>query len=97
MIQYTLDPPAQKAVELEVTYWGDDSGRIFDILANGTLIATQELKGEKPGEFIEKRYPIPETVEGRAARTRDHQIRRQPVAGRGLYDVRLMHHKDDAQ
>ena len=62
MIQYTLDPRGEKAVTLSVTYSGSDAGRQFDILANGTLIATQDLVAEKFGEFVEKFYVIPATV-----------------------------------
>ncbi len=54
--QYTLNARGEKAVDLAVTYSGGDSGRTFDIFANDTLIATQQLKAEKPGQFIEKRY-----------------------------------------
>ena len=58
-IQYTLDPRGADEVVLSVTYSGDDRGRQFEILVNGTRIATQRLTGEKPNHFVEKRYPIP--------------------------------------
>ena len=89
--QYTLNPRGEKAVDLVVTYWGGDSGRTFDILANGTLLATQELKAEKPGEFIEKRYSIQPTVLAAAAdgRVTIKFVAKVWVAG-GIYDLRLM-------
>jgi DUF1680 family protein len=47
-------------VDLVCRYWGGD-GRYqsFDILVNGTKIASQTLNHEKPGEFIYISYPIP--------------------------------------
>jgi DUF1680 family protein/beta-xylosidase len=98
VIQYTLDTHGEKAVDLEVTYAGDDAGRTFDILANGTRIATQVLNREKPGEFIAKRYPIPQQVLNAAPgkRLTIKFVATRWLAG-GLYDVRLMRHKDDAR
>lgn len=89
--QYTLNTRGEKAVELEVTYWGGDAGRTFEILADGTRIATVELTAEKPGEFFQKRYPIPSGVLNAAE---DHKVTikfqaRSGLAG-GVYDVRLM-------
>ncbi|MEN6427394.1 MAG: DUF6805 domain-containing protein [Phycisphaerales bacterium] len=55
-IQYTLDPKGAKEITLAVTYSGDDRGRDFDILANGTVIAAQKLTGAKMSYCIEKRY-----------------------------------------
>jgi hypothetical protein len=90
-IQYTLNPRGEKAADVVVTYWGGDSGRTFDILANGTLLATQELKAEKPGEFIEKRYPIQPDVFAAAAdgRVTIKFVAKVWVAG-GIFDLRLM-------
>ena len=90
-LQYTLNPRSEKAVDLVVTYWGGDSGRTFDILANGTLLATQELKAEKSGEFIEKRYPIQPDVLAVAAdgRVTIKFVAKVWVVG-GIFDLRLM-------
>jgi len=89
--QYTLDTHGEKAVDLVVTYSGSDASRTFDIFANDTLIATQELKAEKPGEFLQKRYPIPAKVLAAAA---DHRVTIKFVAkvwvAGGVFDVRLM-------
>lgn len=90
-IQYTLDPKDEKEVTLSVTYSGDDRGREFDILVNGTVIATQKLNGEKPNRFIEKRYTIPSEILEKASTGRltvRFSVKRW-LAG-GLYDVRLL-------
>lgn len=91
VIQYTLSTRGENAPILAVTYSGSDSGRQFDIFANGTLIATQELVGEKFGEFIEKQYAIPTAVIASApdGRVTVRFVARQVLAG-GLFDVRLL-------
>jgi len=46
--------------KLACTFWGSDGGhREFDVLVDGKIIATQQLKKERPGEFFEATYPIP--------------------------------------
>jgi len=50
-------------IDLLVTYWGSDTGgRIFDVLVDGVKIATQTLNRQKPGEFFDVIYPIPENL-----------------------------------
>ncbi len=89
--QYTLDARGQKHAQLSVTYSGTDSGREFDILANGTLIATQTLAGETPGEFVEKRYEIPASVLAAApeGRVTVRFVAKKVLAG-GVFDIRLL-------
>jgi hypothetical protein len=91
IIQYTLSTRGEKAVVLAVTYSGSDSGRQFDILANGTLLASQKLTGEKIGEFVEKRYAIPAAVLASApdGRMTIRFVAAQGLAG-GVFDVRLL-------
>ena len=95
MIQYTLDTRGEKAVVLEVTYSGNDNGRVFDILVNDTKIATQRLTGEKAGQFIAKRYPIPEALVTAApeGRLTVRFVATRQLAG-GLFDVRLLRASD---
>lgn len=89
--QYTLNPRGETAVELAVTYWGGDRGRTFEILANGARLATEELKAEQPGEFMEKRYRIPPDVlaAGAEGRVTIRFVAKVFVAG-GIFDLRLM-------
>ena len=89
--QYTLNTKGEKAVELEIVCLGGDSGRAFDVLIGESRIATVELKNEKPGEFITKRFPIPENL---LSHPKDGKLivkfaATQWVAG-GIFDVRLM-------
>ncbi|MCL4179600.1 MAG: glycoside hydrolase family 127 protein [Verrucomicrobia bacterium] len=90
--QYTLSTRGEKNVELAVTYWGGDAGRPLDILANGELLATENLDDSRPGQFFEKRYAIP--AELRSGATNDRiTIKFSAKPGSrsvGVYDVRLM-------
>jgi hypothetical protein len=47
---------------LQATYWGEERDKLFDILVDGTRIATERLTGEHPGDFFDKDYPIPEAL-----------------------------------
>ncbi|MBB5353093.1 hypothetical protein HNR46_003346 [Haloferula luteola] len=90
-IQYTLRTHGEKDLDLVVTYWGGDSGRQFDILVGGTRLATQELKGEAPDQFIEKRYPIPAEVLASAKEGKiDVRFEAKVWLAGGIFDLRLM-------
>lgn len=53
-----VDPA--KPNELLCTWWGSETGRrTFDILVDGTKIATQTLLNNRPGKFWDAVYPIP--------------------------------------
>jgi DUF1680 family protein len=57
---YAVKVGAAQPQALVVTYWGSDDGdRVFDILVNGTKVATQRLRNSKPDGFFEETYPIP--------------------------------------
>lgn len=89
--EYTLDTRGEKAAELVVAFWGGDTGRVFDILVDGAVLATVRLDAERPGEFVEKRFPIPAEM---IAKARDGRITvrfaaKTWVAG-GVFDLRLM-------
>jgi uncharacterized protein len=90
--QYTLSARGEKAVDLAVTYWGGDTGRTFDILANGELLATEPLDNSKPGQYFEKRYSLPAQVLSGAANDRiTIKFNAKPGSGvGGVYDVRMM-------
>ena len=88
--QYTLATQGEKAAELAVTYFGSDTGRTFDILVSGIVIATETLKGEKPDEFFEKTYPIPGQAMAKATNGRltVKFVAKEWTAG-GIYGLRL--------
>jgi len=48
---------------IAMEYWGGFPGsRTFDVWANGTKIATENISNAKPGEFFTKQYDLPETM-----------------------------------
>jgi uncharacterized protein len=50
---------ADEPLTLKATYWGEERKRLFHILIDGTRIASETLGYNKPGEWIERDYPIP--------------------------------------
>jgi hypothetical protein len=81
------DAPA----DLVLTYWGSDAnGRDFDILVDGTKIASQVLENNRPGQFYDETYPIPrELTSGKEKVT----VRLQAHPGRwagGLFGARTV-------
>jgi DUF1680 family protein len=60
---YDVKVLPDKPMALLVTYWGSDGGnRVFDILVDGTELATQRLQNNRPGEFYDELYPIPDLL-----------------------------------
>ena len=75
--QYDIKVLSDQPQLLRCSYWGSDTGREFEILVDGRKIATEKLTGEKPNEFIDREYPIPDDLlKGRDQVT----VRFQPVA-----------------
>lgn len=64
--EYHMEVLPDKPVTLHCTYWGSDAGRTFDILIDGTKIATQKLADNQPDVFFDVEYAIPtELTEGK--------------------------------
>src|SRR4029079_7446654 len=78
-------------VSLVVSYWGSETGpRAFDILVDGTKIGTQSLQNDKPGEFFDVTYAIPESVtRGKSKITIRFQGQPGNMAG-GFYGLRII-------
>ncbi len=77
--------------DLLCTYWGGETGRrTFDILVEGTKIATQTLLNNKPGQFFDVTYPIPaELTSGKQKVTIKFQAHPEHWAG-GLFGARTV-------
>ena len=56
---YDLNDKEKEASVLQITYFGPDSGRTFDILLNDIKLETITLKGDKGGSFVTEDYSIP--------------------------------------
>lgn len=60
---FEMDVYAGQPMQLAFEYWGGFPGsRTFDIFANGTKIATENISGVKPGEFFFKYYDLPDAL-----------------------------------
>lgn len=75
------------------TYNGSDGGnRAFEIFADGIKISSEVLKGEKPGEYIEKEYDIPETItKGKDSINIKFQAIPENIAG-AFFESRILIH-----
>ncbi len=80
-----------KANELLCTYWGSDAGqRNFDVLVEGTKVATQKLENKQPGQFFDVTYGIPaELTRGKEKVTVKFQAHPNNSAG-GLFGASLL-------
>jgi len=68
---------------LLLTYIGDDKNRKFDVLVDGTKIATVDWKGGKTGKFYDEVYPIPaELIKDKAKITIRVEANYNQTAGR---------------
>ncbi len=81
---------SNEPLELIATYNGGERGnREFDILVNDTKIFIENLKGEKPRQFMDHTYAIPlEQTKGKSKVIVKYQAKPKNVAG-GLFEIRL--------
>lgn len=77
--------------ELHVTYWGSDGGnRVFDVLIDGTKLATQRLQDNQPGRFYEEVYQLSESLtKGKEKVTVKFQAHGGAWAG-GVFGLRVL-------
>ncbi len=78
---------------LLATYWGDERGRNFDILIDNVLLATQELKNDKPGKFFDVEYPVPEALTRGKSNIRVRFIPHDRSTAGPVFGVRLFTQK----
>jgi len=87
--EIAVDPEMQN--QLMLTYWGSDGGnRHFDVIVDGTTVATQRLDSNKPGEFFDVAHDLPlELTEGKQKVTVRIQAKPGAMAG-GVFGVRTV-------
>ena len=74
-----------RPAELLCLYWGSDNGRTFDIVVDGTCIATPVLTPVSPGNVVDEIYPIPtEVTAGKERVTVAFRASHETIAG-GLF------------
>jgi uncharacterized protein len=88
---YRLQVVAGEEQELVCTYWGSETGnRVFDILIEGTKVATQTLRQNKPNEFFDVVYRIPAVlVHGKQFVTVRFQAHPGAIAG-GIFHCAIV-------
>ena len=60
--RYVIKLPPGRDGHLIVTYWGGDSGREFDVLADGKVVDTQKLENARPGVFFDQACTVPSSL-----------------------------------
>ncbi len=82
--------PAQPQ-QLVVTFFGGDVGaREFDVLVDGTVVGTEKLNNNKPGEFFDATFPLaPELTQGKQSVTVKFAAHPGNIAG-GVYGIRIL-------
>lgn len=78
-------------MKLVCTYWGGDSGgRHFDILIDGEKVAEQRLQNNRPNQFYDEVYAIPESlIKGKDKVVVKLQAYPERMAG-GLFGARMI-------
>jgi DUF1680 family protein len=84
-----IDSTAQNT--LIGTYWGmDNRGRQFDILVDGTVVASEDLNKYKESRFYDISYPVPtELTQGKTLVTVKLQAKSNNAAG-PVYGIRMV-------
>jgi hypothetical protein len=87
---FDLKVHPDEPVVLVGRYWGSDTGRTFDILVDGTRIATQTVNVNFPGDFFAVEYPVPqELTRAKEKVTVRYQAPPRGVAG-GLFGLAML-------
>jgi uncharacterized protein len=90
-LSFDLKVLPDRPVALVVSYWGSETGpRKFDVFVGGTKIGSQSLQNDKPSEFFDVTYAIPEEItRGKNKITVRFQAQPENTAG-GFYGLRVV-------
>jgi DUF1680 family protein len=88
---YELKMLPDQRMQLAFTLWGSDDGaREFDVTVDGSMVDTEKLHGNRPGEFYEMSLPLPpELTRGKKTVTVKFVAHPGNLAG-GIYGVRIL-------
>jgi DUF1680 family protein len=91
---YQMAVRPEQPVDLVCTYWGRETGaRTFEVLVDGTKVATHTLDGSHPAAFYDVTCPLPpEITRGKSAVSVKFQARPGNTAG-GLFGLRTVDHR----
>ncbi len=88
---YDLSNKNKQAKYIELTFYGLDNHRTFDVLINDIKLTTIQLKGDKGDTFFSVEYEIPESV--LKSNATEYTIKFLPHPGSlagGVYYIRLL-------
>jgi hypothetical protein len=93
--RYVVKVEPHQAQELSVTYWGSDGGpRVFDVLIDGKKLATERLANNRPDQFYDQVYKLPEDItKGKSQLTVTFQAHPRQTAG-GVFGLRVLSQKE---
>ena len=93
-LSFDLKVLPDRPVSLVASYWGGETGaRNFDILVDGKKIGSQSLQNDKPGEFFDVTYLIPEELtRGKNKITIRFEAQPNNIAG-GFFGLRTIRHE----
>ena len=88
---YQLKDKGKQAKNLQITCYGLDTNREFDVFINDQKLSTVNLDGTKGDRFFEITLPFPNEILKSASEhfTLKFQAKNGSIAG-GIYDIRLM-------
>ena len=89
---YELNNKNNEGKTLQITYYGLDNGRVFDILLNDVKLVTVDLKGDHGAKFYNVDYAIPDNI---LEKSKDGLMKIKFVAASGskaggIYYIRLL-------
>jgi DUF1680 family protein len=88
---YELHLPPAGPAALRVTYWGGETRpRRFDVVVEGETVAQQTLFDDRPGEFLEVEYPLPERLTRDRERIRAGFRTGATDSAGAVFDVRVV-------
>jgi DUF1680 family protein len=84
-------PPKGGRAALRLVHWGGDNGPDFDLLINGSVVATAKLKANGQDDYYGVEYEIPQSLlDDKGKLTVRIQTRPGQSAG-SIYDLRIIH------
>ena len=91
-LEYTLKVDGAVDNRLFVMYWGSDSGpRVFDILVDGTRIASERLNVNADGRFYFEEYAVPRLLtNGKVSVVVRFEASPNGVIAGGVFDLRML-------
>ncbi len=87
--RYELRNPDQRATKLRLTFNGEDTDRVFEVLLNGELLAKITLNASAGPVFFDKDYEVPDKARKSEILEVKFVAAKGSVAG-GIFGVRLL-------